>query len=218
MNHDCNRTLLRIGLAVLLCAGLSACAEVDDVLQPAKDTSASDEPEEERGEVLFAWAPLVEGDWTIEASSLTDTCGFGVGDGSVAFAIDQRGKQLTLEPPDAAGTCGSFPVYLTSSLEGTALFREVVVDGVDLDACTVAVDTEFTITFGSASFQAREDNVVTYVTGDCGGFTGSCSWSLEGVGSLCRDCGLQCVITATETRVGGPLGWTFDVDLTLLSD
>ena len=218
MNKKRSRALFRIGLALLLCAGLTACAEVDDVLKPAKDTSASEEPEEEREDVLFAWAPLVEGDWTIAASTLVDTCGFGVGAGSLALAVDQRGKQLTLSPPDAAGPCGEFPLTLSSSLGGAALFHEIVVDGDGLDACTVSVETDFTITFGSASFEAREDNVLSYVSGDCGGFTGSCSWSIEGAGTLCRDCGLQCTGIASDARVGGPLGWAFDVDLALLSD
>ena len=87
-------------------------------------------------------------------------------------------------------------------------------DGRDLDDTRVA--TAFRLDVRGDTITAREDNVITYVSGDCGEFTESCEWSIEATGVTCANCVPVCGVSTEDPRVGGPLGWPVDVALASL--
>ena len=213
-------------LAIVVCVlGLIAvqgCEDATQVVQPPANDESAQRGEQET-ELILTWAASVGGDWTAEVTVTKDTCGIGVGSPFREIDMGQHGKQLDLFPLDATSDCSSFPILMTG-IEGRESYPGVANDAgdelPDEDTCVVRFFSVFSAEFRSQEFVATEETEISYVSGDCGEFTTGCEWFLEATAEKCTDCGFVCDadLTGDPSRIGGPLGWPVEIDLTSLTN
>jgi hypothetical protein len=212
------RAFYVFAIGVVAIFTLSACDDAAELLDPAASQGRARENRAADEDVLLGWSPRVGGDWRLDTNTVGDTCGVGGGTPARVFVIAQRGDSLDVVPVDSAGGCGAFAVELATARVVSRDWTATVAEGDGPDACTVDVATSFRLDFQRDTFTAREDNVLTYVSGDCGEFTTSCEWSLQASGTKCEACVPECAVAEDRVRLGGPLGWPVEVTLSSLQN
>jgi hypothetical protein len=201
---------LALGLFVALLAALSSgCVEAEEILIPPSESPPADPNRPKAGAAIN-----VAGGWDVSVNETLDTCGIDLPAGvREIFRVDQRGLALALGVSDGSQECGDYSL----DLQGNSATLDRATTVTEDDGCTTAVETTFTLRFAQTTFTATEQNRLTYLSGDCGGFTGSCDWNLEATASRCETCGLSCAGTFPpgRDRLGGPLGFAAQIDVSV---